>query len=58
LACRQSSQERPGKTNIHTRVENISFVSCELAPGLCPISNHGDKIGDLSRQLVAAQVGA
>jgi hypothetical protein len=33
LACSQSSQKRPGKTNIHTPVENISFVSCEDRAG-------------------------
>jgi hypothetical protein len=33
LACSQTSQKRPGKTNIHTRVENISFVSCEDRAG-------------------------
>jgi hypothetical protein len=36
LACSQSSQKRSGKINIHTRVENISFVFCEDSSGPVP----------------------
>jgi hypothetical protein len=54
LAYSQSSQKRPGKTNIHTPVENISFVSREDSAGPLPDIHHDNKIGDLSRQLVTA----